>query len=125
MGAKIGLRTVYIITTRILFIMKIHPDIEILTASGTVYRCVGFSPNGTPVWHRNSEVKDIRLIAIRDELIPNLEATVSWGEEEGKLAGYNEQGGRTLRVVKGQVFKGMRLVSPNGHRSTSIVGMRS
>lgn len=66
--------------------------------------------------------KPAAMIAIRPELLANVEAAETYVKDGEFLCGYNRSGGRTFRVLPTQIKKGYILVTPKGRgRSTRIV----
>jgi hypothetical protein len=91
----------------------------ITTESGSEYTAK--IENGRLLVRREGQAEWSRAIAVFEDRLPFLEATVRWTREGEFLCGYNDKGNRTVRLVPSQVRKGMVLWSPQGLRSTEIV----
>ena len=96
------------------------------TESGAVYTLTISEERKLPMAKKDGWPKAIRMICIREKLLPNLRASVRFEESKAEgfepyLCGYNRKGGRTMRVLPKLVFEGGILADPSGARSTKIV----
>jgi len=100
---------------------------KLITTSGAEYISKETHPiSGLIDWIRKDpstgELKESgRAIAIYPDRLPAVLASTSWKVENGRMAGFNQQGTRTCLLIQGQVLPGMILMNPrSGLRSTRI-----
>jgi len=99
---------------------------KITTETGTTYLIEGFSQHGILRAVRYCKSKlptETKVIAIYPDRLESVKAAVRWEKtDDGRMAGFNEEGVRTCLLVTTQVRTGMILVNPkNGLQSTRIV----
>jgi hypothetical protein len=92
---------------------------KVVTESGSVYT-LSLNDKGTLMAEKKG-MQACPCVAVYPDRVPFVEDTVRVVRQpDGKHAGYNEKGVRTILVVPTQVRVGMVLINRRGFRSTAI-----